>query len=269
MKTRTVVLVIVLAGGAVAAIVVAAVMAIFAVFYFTGGIVETADAFFHEVAAGDVDGAWDYVSSDFKASTTRGEFEAFLTESSLSEYQSATWSNRQVTTDSGFLEGAVVTPSGRIPIKISFVKGPDGWKIQRIEKEPSGIAKPSDVSLPTLAESADLVKATTRDFAAAVNQKDFADFHAGVSAELQEQATPEEFAEVFATFLDQEIDLSVLEGMEPLFTTAPAMAADGTLHLEGYFASTPSRTYFSYTYIKQPEGWKLLGINVNVRPVEK
>lgn len=251
------------------AIVVVIVLAVAAVFFLTGGIVETADAFFKEVAAGNMDGAWNQLSGEFKESTTKADFEAFLTDSTLAEYESASWNNRSITTNTGELEGTVTTSKGPIPIKITFVKDAGEWKIQYIEREPTGIANAVEVSIPTLEASAELVKTTTSDFAAAVNNKDFTEFHATIAKEFQEKLSPEQFAEVFAVFIDQEIDLSVLEDLEPAFTTDPALTADGTLLLEGYFPSTPSRTHFSYTYVKRPDGWKLLGLDVNIKPIEE
>lgn len=255
--------------GVLAAFVVLVVVSIAAVFFFTGGIVETADTFFKEVAAGNMDGAWNHLSADFKESTPRPEFEAFLRDSSLVDYESASWTNRSITASSGSLEGTVTTSDGTIPIKITFVKDAGEWKIQFIEKEASGIASEVEVPIPSLEESAELVKTTTSDFAAAVNNNDFTEFHATVAQEFQEQLSPEKFAEVFATFIDQEIDLSVLEDMEPAFTSDPGLSADKTLLLEGYFPSTPMRTYFSYTYVKRPAGWKLLGLDVNIKPIKE
>lgn len=252
-----------------AGLVVLTVAIVVAVFFFTGGIVETADAFFQQVAEGNMDEAWTHLSADFKESTPRDELEAFLEDSSLAEYESASWNNRRVTPDTGTLEGTVKTPEGRIPITISFVKEDDGWKIQSIEKEPTGIAQSAEVSVPTLEESAALVKATTQEFAAAINNEDFSEFHKNIAVEFQEKLSPEEFAEVFAVFIEQEIDLSGLENLEPVFTSDPGLAADGTLHLEGYFPSTPSRTHFSYTYVHREEGWKLLGLDVNIKPIKE
>lgn len=238
-------------------------------FYMTSGIVDTADSFFQQVAAGNIDEAWTHVSKEFKESTSREEFEAFLEQSSLDEYQSATWNNRQVTNDEGTLEGTIKTPDGSIPLTLTLVKGDDGWKIQAIELADSGIVNQSQASVPTLEESAALVKATTQEFALAVNNKDFTDFHKNLAVEFQEELSPEQFAEVFAVFIEQEIDLTVLEDLEPVFTADPGVAADGMLHLEGYFPSEPSRTHFSYNYVYRDDGWKLLGLDVNIKPIGK
>jgi len=250
------------------AIVGVVVVAIVGVFFLTGGLVETADAFFVDVAAGNMDGAWSHLSPDFQAVTTREEFEAYIATSGLADYQSASWNSRQVRNNTGELEGSITTPGGEIPLKMTFVRAGSDWKIQLIEKEASGIAEP-EPQLPPLAQCAELVQTTTRDFAAAVNNKDFTDFHATVAREFQEEWSPERFAETFSVFIEQEIDLSVLEGMEPIFTTDPGLAADGTLHLEGYFPSEPSRAHFAYNYVHRPDGWKLLGLDINIKPIEE
>ena len=252
-----------------AVLVAIVVIGITAVFYLTSGAVDTADAFFTEVAAGNFSAARNFLSEEFKATTSAAELEAFLSKSSLLDYNEANWHNRSIENNTGSLEGEIITQSGgSIPLKMDFVKESDAWKILFIEKQNAGIATSSESVIPTKAESAELLRGTTREFGQALNNRDFSDFHAGLASEFQDKFSPDELMETFGTFIEQEIDLTLLEQYEPMFTLEPALSSEGVLQLEGYFPTTPSRTHFSYTYVVRSGSWKLLGINVDLKPVE-
>lgn len=241
------------------------------VFYATSGAVDSADAFFRSVAAGDMERARDYLAEEFKASTSDEELVVFLESSGLDDYASSDWGGRSVDTSSGKLTGKVITSSGgAIPISVTFVREGGEWKIYHIERESSGLdSRVAEVALPSRAEAAEIVKATTRDFAVAVKARDLSSFHATASDEFREQVPIQKLNESFSPFLNQDIDLVVLQNYDPMFTSDPALSADGVLAVEGYFPTTPSRAWFSYTYVYRGVGWKLLGIDFNVRQVEQ
>lgn len=252
---------------------VAAVLALIltVVFYATSGAVRTADAFFASVAHGDMETARGFLSTEFQSSTSDEELLAFIEESGLDEYVSSDWGGRAVDTSSGTLSGKVITRSGAaIPLTMTFVRENGQWKIYYIERESSGInlATKEQLALPDRKEASEIVQATTSAFAEAVNAKDLSGFHASASTQFQEQVPLEQLNEHFAAFLNQEIDLSILADFEPMFTADPALSADGVLRLEGYFPTTPSRAHFSYSFVHDGDGWKLLGIDFNVRPIE-
>lgn len=252
-------------------IAVGVVLIIGIVFYATSGAVESVDGFFRSVAAGDLERAKSYLAEEFKSSTSDEELVAFLEQSGLDDYASSDWGGRSVDTSSGKLTGKVLTASGgAIPVTVTFVREGGEWKIYYIERESSGLsARAAEVALPTRTEAAEIVKATTRDFAVAVNARDLSSFHAAASDEFREQVPLQKLNESFSAFLTQDIDLTVLQDHEPMFTSEPALSADGVLALEGYFPTTPSRAWFAYRYVYRGADWKLLGIEFNVRPVEQ
>lgn len=250
----------------------AVVLILATVFYATSGAVDTADSFFKSAAAGDMETAGTYLAEGFRSETSDEELARFLEGSGLLDYQEADWGGRSVDTSSGKLTGKVITRSGgSIPLTITFVREGGEWKIYHIQREGSGVevTQQAEAPLPSRAEAAALVKATTQEFALAVNAKDMSDFHANLAREFQEQVSLDALHEIFAPFLTQDIDLTVLQDFEPMFTSDPALSAEGVLHLEGYYPTTPSRAYFDYTYVHRDDRWQLLGINVNVTPAEE
>ncbi|HKJ18765.1 MAG TPA: hypothetical protein VJ984_15530 [Xanthomonadales bacterium] len=241
-----------------------------AVFYATSAAVETADSFFKSVAQGDMDTASTYLAEGFTSETTEEELLQFLESSGLTDYKEADWGGRSVDTSSGKLIGKVITNSGRtIPLTLTFVREEGDWKIYYIQRESAGLAStPSAAALPDRAESAEIVQATTADFARAVNAKDLSEFHGNSSTEFQEQVSLETFNEGFSSFLNSDIDLTVLQNHQPMFTVEPAISADGVLQLQGYYDTRPSRATFEYKYVYRKDGWELLGIGFNITPVE-
>jgi hypothetical protein len=242
------------------------------VFFATSGAVDTADSFFKAAAAGDIEDAKLYLAEGFKSSTSDEELVAFLEGAGLLDYRESNWGGRSVDTSSGKLTGKVITRSGAsIPLTITFVREDDAWKIYYIQREGAGVdvASAEEVRLPSRAEASQVVKSSTSDFAVAINAKDLSSLHAGASSEFQQQVSVEQLNEIFASFLTQDIDLTVLQDYEPMFTSDPALSADGVLRLEGYFPTTPSRAYFQYSYVHRDGGWQLLGINFKVKPVDE
>lgn len=103
-------------------------------------------------------------------------------------------------------------------------------------------------------------------FSQAIGAKDFTAFHAQISEVWKQQITPEKLGEIFQMFIEQQIDLSPVIGMDPVFTPAPKVDDDGVLVLEGRFPITPSRVEFRLKYVWQKPAWKLLAIKVNLMP---
>lgn len=250
------------------AIMVLVVIVIAAVFLMTSGVTKSADTFFQTVRDGDLMAAYALVSEDFKAATSQDQFEGFLKSSALLKYQTATWTSRSVSGKTGEVEGTVETSDGgAIPIKIMFVKEQGKWKILNINKTAAGLVQTeeSGMSLPGDSDLKAMADVCMRDFALAIQNKDFSDFYATLSELWKSQTTAEKLQESFQGFVDQEIDLTVLSQYEPVFSKQPAINDDGVLELEGYYATQPSTSYFTLRYIYEHPEWKLAGIHVTLK----
>ncbi len=109
-----------------------------------------------------------------------------------------------------------------------------------------------------------IVNTTMLDFALAVNARDFSDFYQNIAELWRDQTTPEELATIFKSFSDQNIDLTILQGLDPAFTQEPFVNDDGWLVLQGEYPTQPSVVYFTLKYLFEVPEWKLVGININV-----
>ncbi len=103
------------------------------------------------------------------------------------------------------------------------------------------------------------------DFARAVNASDFSRFYENISSLWQSQISSVQLKTIFRTFSDQNIDLTVLYDMDPMYTRDPTLNSDDVLILSGYYLTQPSTTHFILKYVYESPQWKLFGINVEVK----
>ena len=239
-----------------------------AIFYLTSGLTEAAANFFDAVKAKNYSVAYAGVSSGFKSATSQAQLEGFLETTGIRDVASTSWNNRSVTIGTGKLEGTAVTNSGvTIPLTINFVKEDGGWKIQSIDKPPSGVSDGHGPSTPTVQEANDLAKNTLKVFADSVLKKDFTPFHEHIALLWQKQVSVQQLNEIFKPFIDQEIDLLPLQQLTPLFDKQPQVE-DSILVLTGHFPTKPSSVTFKLKYILEGVTWKTVGTSVDVKPLE-
>jgi hypothetical protein len=246
-----------------------------AVFLLTGGVTKSADAFFTLIRDGKAKDAYLSASREFQASASEDAFATFLKDSSIADYESATWSSRSVTNNIGELEGSIKTRAGAVvPIKIKLVKEDGRWKIHAIEKAAAGLVKtpaetrppetPSgDATVPPEDELKAMTSASIQLLARAIKAKDFTEFHQATAKIWQNQVTPESLMESFKSYIEQGADLTIVKDMTPEFQEKPSIDEKGILVLKGAYPTRPSILNFTIKYIRQDSEWKLVGIFVN------
>lgn len=121
--------------------------------------------------------------------------------------------------------------------------------------------KPGNAALKQLANE------TMLDFALAVKAKDFTVFYTKISKFWREQITKEQLAHNFRSFIDQNIDLTILAGHEPVFKPTPHLDSDGWLVLQGGYEVYPFVVDFTLKYLFEDKAWKLVGMDVETSPM--
>jgi len=249
-------------------IAVLVIIALIFVFRLTSGIVDVADQFFKAVQAKDFSEAYTYVAEDFQAATSLEQLKTFLEQSALVNYSDASWSSREITTLQGKLEGTIKTiDGGSVPVTMTFVKEEGKWKILYIEKTTAGLALKEETtkSVPPLDEINLMTAEAMHELALAINARDFSNFYAKLSKLWQSQTTADDLYNAFKSFSDQNVDLTILEGMDPVFDQPPKIDEKGMLILEGYYPTQPSVTYFDLKYLYEHPAWKLAGVHVQLK----
>ena len=105
-------------------------------------------------------------------------------------------------------------------------------------------------------------------FNQAIKTGDFDEFYEGISKAWQKEVSPEELRRLFKTFIQQKVDIGSIAKEKPAFNGTPAVNDDGHLVVSGSYP-TPNKVDFELKYLNEEGHWKLVGINVEVKPGEK
>jgi hypothetical protein len=120
--------------------------------------------------------------------------------------------------------------------------------------------------LPSEAELQDIAKTTLLDFNDAVQQEDFTTFYSHICKPWQKQTTPEGLKTTFQGFIDKDISIASISGLDAQFSPAPSVGREvgyKTLKLEGKYLTSPNVTKFELNYIPEGKDWKLSKIVVD------
>lgn len=124
---------------------------------------------------------------------------------------------------------------------------------------------------PSKSEVEALVKESMADFADALEQGDFTDFHANSSKDFQSTFTPEQLKTTFQTYLNNKnIVLPVLNSVpntSATFTDGPRIRTENGLKIvvaNGSFPTKQRTTKFETDYIWRNGEWKLLKFKINM-----
>lgn len=244
-------------------VAIAFVLIITAIFYFTSGMTDTANAFFQAIKSQDVAKARNYLSEDFKASTDEAALKDFLTKGALLKFKDTNWSNRQVGGGRGELDGEVITDTGGVvPLKLMFIKENGKWKIYGIQKPTAGLqVEQTTPNIPNKADQAKLIKNTFENFAISVNNKDMSHFYSTIAQLWKNQVKASEFNDVFGEVYGS--DLTVFGKINPTFKPATQVGENGEIVLIGYFPNDPKKFHFKLTYVYEGISWKVIGLKFN------
>jgi hypothetical protein len=107
-------------------------------------------------------------------------------------------------------------------------------------------------TLPSEAELQDMAKTTLLDFNDAVQQEDFSTFYSHICKPWQKQTTPEGLKTTFQGFIDKDISIASISGLDAQFSPEPTVGRE-----------SPNVTKFELNYIPEGKDWKLSKIVVD------
>ena len=165
------------------------------------------------------------------------------------------------------LQGAYPTTPNKVDFRLKYVYEKTAWKLIgiKVDVKPTGVAG----AMPSEEEAKALVKNSLSAFNAAVQTKSFADFHKQIALLWQKQVTPQKFEEIFDSFIKADINIAGIATKEPTFDKPPAVNADGLLELKGFYPMATAKVMFDLAYLYEAPEWKLIKINVNLRPLQE
>ncbi|NNC99442.1 MAG: hypothetical protein HKN85_04595 [Gammaproteobacteria bacterium] len=243
------------------------VLGLAAIFYFTAPLTKSADEFFQAVKDNDMDKAYNYLSADFQAASSKTDLLEFLSANSITQFKEANWDARSISGGRGKLTGSIQTNTGGVvPIALEFVKADDGWKIYAIKKPLAGIQpESSSGQLPEENEQIKLVNDAMLVFVDCVSTQDMSGFHHHISNLWKQQYSVTDLEDAFRQFYEIGADLKILQNYSPIFDQQPAINAEGVLTISGYYPTEPSQVHFTQKFIVEGLNWKLVSFSVDVR----
>jgi|SRR5450432_562201 len=160
------------------------------------------------------------------------------------------------------LKGRYETRPNKVTFKLTYVYESSAWNLVGINVQ----ATPEDAGkVPTNKELKTLALDSLLLFNDAIQTKSFEDFYSHTAKLWQKQVSPEELMGIFQSFIDKKINIAPIAKLEPAFEGTPALNEEGLLVVTGSYPAQP-KVSFELKYVYEGEGWKLFGINVNVKP---
>lgn len=133
-------------------------------------------------------------------------------------------------------------------------------RVQAAPSEENAVEVPTDSEVRRLALDSLLL------FNTAIQTRSFEKFHSKIAQLWQDQISPDQLLQIFHTFVDGNVNISPIAKEKPNFSGPPTVNAEGVLVLKGSYPTQPNNVFFELKYVSEDESWKLVGINVQVKP---
>jgi hypothetical protein len=164
------------------------------------------------------------------------------------------------------LKGHYATRPNKVTFLLRYVREGSDWKVLGINVQAVPFVENTG-KVPSDKEVKGLVLDSLLAFNKAIQAESFENFYGRIAELWRRETTPEKLMEIFQTFVDKNINIAQITKLEPTFDEPPAINADGFLVAKGSYATAPSKVFFELKYVDEDGAWKLIGINVNVKPV--
>jgi len=251
-----------------------------------------ANTFFAALEKGDARSAYDGAAFAFQAGQTFEAFSSNARELGLVGGKPPAWTRRDFQATEARLDGTVTTQTGT-PLQVSITLTPEGgaWKLFTLRTStPDEHWEPEDrftmvgkgvgfndvyhQPMPSQKDLALLVHETMGEFNTAIQSGDFHAFYRSISQQWRQGyrtngetvagVTEKMIKDHFQGFIDDKIDLSVVQGLPPVFDRLPLINQDGLLVLDGHFNTPQFRADFHMEYTYELPRWKLFGIDLSL-----
>ncbi len=163
------------------------------------------------------------------------------------------------------LKGHYATQPNKVTFKLTYAYESSAWKIMGINVQAMPAVENTG-EVPTDREVRKLALDSLLLFNVAIQTKSFDKFYTKISTLWQKEITPEQLLQIFRSFVDGNVNIALIVKEQPVFETTPKVNSDGMLVLRGSYPTQPNHVFFELKYVFEDESWKLVGINVQVKP---
>jgi len=231
------------------------------IFWLTGDVTKAGDDFFAAVQDEDIDAAYELLSDDFKAGTTKEELRSYLSDNALDKVAEVSWGGRMIEGNLGTLDGTIETETGgAIPLTLKLVNGQSGWKILSIRKESAGFGSgSSETPLPSEKSQSELVSGSVVQYAQSLADKNMTKFYNHISATWQRQTSVEELGQIFGSQYQFASGWDNLTKLKPVLDDAYVEEGTEAVFIRAHYPVKPHAVHLKQKYVYEGTGWKLLG----------
>ena len=163
------------------------------------------------------------------------------------------------------LKGHYPTRPNKVTFELTYIYESSAWKLLGINVQAVPFVENTG-KVPTNKELKALALDSLLLFNVAIQTRSFEDFYGHIAKLWQKEVTPEKLLEIFQSFIDKEINIAPIAKLDPTFEGTPAVNEDGLLVIRGSYPMQPTKVFFQLKYLYENEAWKLVGINVQVKP---
>lgn len=163
------------------------------------------------------------------------------------------------------LKGHYPTKPNKVTFKLTYISEASAWKILGINVQATPSVENTG-EVPTNKEVKKLALDSLLLFNVAIQTKDFDNFYTKIAKLWQKEITPGELLRIFRPFTEQNANISLIAKEQPDFDKIPTVNDDGILVLKGSYPTQPNKVFFELKYVFEDESWKLVGINVQMKP---
>ncbi len=240
-------------------------------------------SFFQQLFEGKVKEAYDGAAFGFQTLQTESAFEANAREMGLTGGKAVEIGTPKIDGRTAKVESNVTTSKGEKASLIVTLQDERGaWRVYSIRTPRSietglsenrftlvgkGLAfnDATHQPLPDEKTTALLVRDNLLQFNNAIRTRSFTDFYNFVAVAWQAQLTEKQLQRAFQGFIDQNVDISTIKDLEPVFDNPPMISSDGLLLVSGHYPTKPYVVTFSLKFIYELPDWKLFGLDVDLR----
>jgi hypothetical protein len=163
------------------------------------------------------------------------------------------------------VNGYYPTRPNKVTFKLTYINESSVWKLLGINVQVVPVADKTGKA-PTTSEIKKLALDSLLSFNVAIQTKSFDDFYAKIAKLWQKEITSAKLLKIFQSFVDKGINIAPIAKLDPTFDEPPAVNEDGFLAVKGSYPTKPSNVLFQLKYAYEDENWKLVAINVEVKP---
>ena len=268
-RSRTIKRVLVLAVlGVVAAIASCTGVHFLYVFVSTADSADMADRYLTALGEGRVSDAYQLTSTKFREEQSPEAFADVIDVASIVGHELESWQDRTLDHNRfNMYVGTLTTGSGRaLPFLMEMVEEDGEWRVQTLTGPGRHDVGPGAwfQQVPKEATLKEIARDTMLNFEQAVRDRDLRRFYDTMWT-ARTAISYWKFEAAFQDFLDDNVDLSGVQGVEPEFVDPPKLdrTSEGILLVvNGRFDAGGGQVPFTFRYKYEHPIWRLFNINV-------